>query len=59
MNQINVGKFWDDHIIEICKLVKLNYHKTQWDGQNDQVSRLILTIGRRDYKSSQIAFIFH
>ena len=59
MNQINAGISWDDHTIEICKLVKLNYHKTQWDGQNDQVSRIILAIGRRDYKSGQITFRFH
>ena len=59
MNQINAGKSWDDHTIEICKLVKSYYHKRQWDGQNDQVFRLILAIGRRDYKSGQIAFRFH
>ena len=58
-SQINAGKSWDDHIIEICKLVKLNYHKTQWDGQNDQVFRLILTISGRNHKSSQIAFRSH
>ena len=49
MSQINVGKTWNDHIIEICKLVKLNYHKTQWDGQNDQVFRLILIISERNH----------
>ena len=43
-SQINAGKTWNDHIIEICKLVKLNYCKTQWDGQNNQVFRLILII---------------
>ena len=59
MSQINMGKSWDDHTIEICKLVKLNYHKTQWDGQNDQVFRLILTISGRNHKSSQIAFRSH
>ena len=59
MNQINVGKSWDDNTIEMCKLVKLNYNKRQWDGQNDQVSRLILAIGGKDYKSGQIVFRFH
>ena len=49
-SQINVGKTWNDHTIEICTLVKTELLQTQWDGQNDQVFRLILTMSGRNYK---------